>query len=598
MRVGVSVVLLVSFFGSIFAGEELETVTVEPAFGGLGLRTRSYVLKNFQTSVKIAKDEAAFFKWTFTNNASVSTMKRLVITAINRTETGIVSLIQTQFNGYDLLQVPYHPNRRILAENYAYGTVRKTATLLLYMGDLEDGALIDLYIQCSVISSAFSDEESAKYSILLEDIVEEGNIAVAATALVLCIVFLTVVVTWVVLMLDRRRPDEDFYQSFERSRVYLWNGQKAVLQAMGNSYRLFYMAAVYFVPAALYATTMSLQYRMGNQDVCTFNNLCLNPAGWFPVLNNIVSNIPLVSVGFLVLIVVCSSVYENRACPSCRKQSRSEDCEHYSLLMLSGPAIISEALMSSVYHVCPMLQTYEFDIAYTMLLALVGFMYFHTKLRPDRSPSVASYTISFAGHAGYAVYCLLGLMFRRPIWIAMHVLALLLATCILLAGPIYRLATKSEPLPTDRWDLTEFGGMFGIMALFGILVIQGMDPNDWVLMSMGLVVMYLQCLYVNVKWERGEKLAFKCKVFLGLAGCVMLTSLFLFTSGSPTRKELQPWLSREYNFECVMFGIFDTHDVWHCTAALTFFFWALSVMFIDDDLNIEVESHDKQILVK
>ena len=596
MKIGL-LLCIALFFGHAAAGV-IEAVSAENSFGMLGLRTRSYVLKNFQTSVTITRDKTGLIKWSFTHNASVSTMKRLVITAVDRNATRVVSLVQTQFNGNDILELPYKPNRHVLAPNYTYGTVRKTATLLLYTGDLEDGSLTDLYIHCSIISSKSDDDFSATYLILLEDILEDGDLALAATAIVFCFVFLVVVITWLVLLLDRRTPGEGYYESFERSRSLLWKGQAAVLHAMGKSYRLFFMAAIYFVPSTLYTITMVLQYRLGNQDVCAFNNLCLNPYGWFPALNNIVSNVPLVLMGLLVLAVVCSSIYENQACPLCRKQKRVEQCEHYSILVLSGPAIICEGVMSSVYHLCPRLETYEFDIAYIMLLCVCGILFFHTKLRPERLPVLAGYSTAFVGNAVYAVYCLFEIFFEKTVWVSIHLVVLLLAAFCTLSGPLYRVITKAETLPTDRWDLIEFGGAFGLASLLYIMVVNGsLVANEWVLMSMALIVAYLLGLYLQAKWTRGERLSFKCKVFFGLAALAMLLSGFLFLGVKPTRIDLNPWVSREYNLECVLFGIFDTHDIWHFTSALTFYFLELALLFIDDDLNVEIDPQDQKIIV-
>ena len=594
----VSLLLCIALFFEYAAAGELEAVAVENSFGMLGLRTRSYVLENFQASVTITNDETGLIKWSFVHNASVSTMKRLVVTAVDRNATRVVSLVRTQFNGNDLLEVRYKPDRHVLAPYYAFGTVRKTATLLLYTGDLEDGSLTDLYIQCSIISSKSDDDLSATYLILLEDILEDGDLALAATAIVLCFVFLVLVITWLVLLMDRRTPGEGYYESFARSRALLWKGRTAVLLAMGKSYRLFFMAAIYFVPAALYTITMVLQYRLGNQDICSFNNLCLNPWGWFPVLNNIVSNIPLVLMGLLVLVVVCSSIYENQACPLCRKQKRVEQCEHYSLLVLAGPAIICEGVMSSVYHLCPRLETYEFDIAYIMLLCVCGILFFHTKLRPERLPILAGYSTAFVGNAIYAVYCMFGLFFEKTVWVSIHLFLLLVAAFCALSGPLYRLMTKAEPVAADRWDLIEFGGAFGLASLLYIMVLTGnLVANEWVLMSMALIVAYLLGLYLQTKWTRGERLSFKCKVFFGLTAFAMLLSGFLFLGVKPTRIELYPWVSREYNLECVLFGIFDTHDIWHFTSALTFYFLELALLFIDDDLNVEIDAQDQKIIV-
>ncbi len=45
-------------------------------------------------------------------------------------------------------------------------------------------------------------------------------------------------------------------------------------------------------------------------------------------------------------------------------------------------------------------------------------------------------------------------------------------------------------------------------------------------------------------------------------------------------------VSRDYNKECILFGFYDAHDLWHLFSGFAAFFSTMQLMTMDDELEI------------
>ena len=550
--------------------------------------TRSHALLDFNKTVRIDYRSPALFAWKFEQSADAPRqMMRLVVQSANPKSVDAVAVIQAQFDEKDMLEVPYQSNTTVLGPGYFFGTVRRQATLLLFAHDLSEGPHT-LYIKLSLLSASTA---KAVFVLTLEEIVVSSDSVVLGLVVASSFAAVVVVLAIVVLGLAAYRSDMPFVQStFQSIATLMPKGSSFWFSVTMSVWKYFSMALVYFVPAALGVASMFLHYQAGHQDLCTYNNLCLNPVGGFPVYNNLLSNFVGLLLGVVVLIVAVGEFDEsNRKCPACI-ENRQEHCGHYQLTLLLGCGMIWMAIMSSIYHICPHVNTYQFDVTFIVNVCWIFIVFFHSKLRPDSFPNIFNITSVYATMALYGVYCFCYLVISRKMFGVLSLMLLVYLTFYFLSAALGALAGFGPFTREHRWDLLEYGGMFAIywgMVLYSFL--RTIDLLNCLLASLGLSALWQCLLYVYFKYTTRQRLGRRANAFLALFVIVGLISIWVFKC-SPSKKQELPWVSREFNSRCVLVGVFDVHDLWHMLGAAGLFFAILFGLFVDDDLRTDSRS--------
>ena len=106
-------------------------------------------------------------------------------------------------------------------------------------------------------------------------------------------------------------------------------------------------------------------------------------------------------------------------------------------------------------------------------------------------------------------------------------------------------------------------------------------PNYLLISTVGATLIYL-IYYIVMKYRTKEHLTRRVKYYFTLGGVFSVLALIFFFI-SPTNKANTAYESRDLNMGCLLFGFYDTHDVWHFLSSLGLFFGAMVLLYIDDD---------------
>ena len=89
--------------------------------------------------------------------------------------------------------------------------------------------------------------------------------------------------------------------------------------------------------------------------------------------------------------------------------------------------------------------------------------------------------------------------------------------------------------------------------------------------------------YIIMKYYCGEKLDWKCWIFFVLL-VLCLTPAMYFFQAKEKSTQVSAAESRSMNSECILFGFFDKHDIWHFLGGYALFFMFSFFLTLDDDI--------------
>ena len=502
---------------------------------------------------------------------------QVIVDLVRSNDSNILSLLQMQIDDNDLLVVKFHGDRRILANGFASSTLRTQGTLLLYTGSLPRGQHT-IYLKLSLLSEAgegtyyVRTQEVPIHSWLLSTLVVAG-ITILFAAFIIMLVF----------KVDRKNPFQFASFCFEMGSLSKLSDALYQHGAVRHIFLYFSVAAVYFVPAISLALHMFTEFSAGNQDLCSFNERCLHDVGSFPVFNNIVSNLSLMMLGCLCMVVVGVEMRSQGICPTCRARNQSE-CSHYTICLLFGPAMICAALMSGLFHTCPHVITYEFDLAFLVNVAWTGIVYVHTKIHRSQS-FVFNVPSLYIAVALFGLASLLTQVLTAHSFMVVAVVTFAFVTHYLL-GEAFLCLLTGLPLTQESYTLIcQYG--FSMTVSWVLLWEAWMGQlqfSTWIFGTVTLIFHQSFVFGIYEKWRRGESLSTRCLVFLVLSFSFEFSSLYFF-SLAPSNRTLPAWGSRESNMGCSLFGMFDVHDIWHVLSSIGLACAVCGLLFLDDDLK-------------
>ncbi|XP_075046209.1 SID1 transmembrane family member 2 isoform X2 [Mixophyes fleayi] len=379
----------------------------------------------------------------------------------------------------------------------------------------------------------------------------------------------------------------------KKYQIYFWN--------------ISTIAVFYALPVVqLVITYQTVVNVTGNQDICYYNFLCAHPLGSLSAFNNILSNLGYIMLGLLFLIIVLQrELCYNRS----RMYSRGqlEECgipKHFGVFYAMGTALMMEGLLSACYHVCPNYTNFQFDTSFMYMIAGLCMLKLYQKRHPDINASAYS---AYACLAAVIFFSVLGVVFGKGntvFWIVfsvIHILfTLLLSTQLyymgrwrLDTGIIHRILQVlytdcvrqcSPPMYVDRMVLLVMGNIINwSLAAYGLIV----RPNDFAsyLLAIGICNLLLYfAFYIIMKLRSGERILPVPLLFIACTSVVWGFALFFFFHGLSTWQKT-PAESREHNRNCILFGFFDDHDIWHFLSSIAMFGSFLVLLCLDDDLD-------------
>ena len=545
------------------------------------------ILAGTDNFVQVDPVSAAYFQVKYRHGVNNLVIVRLSVTLLNR--TNVVSLVQAQFDSDDLLGMSLKEGRQVHSDKHVYGTVGQKGTFLLFVRDLTPGDHL-LYIKISPrhMRSSF---EHLTYLLTLEEVpTNEGSAGVGVTTLIVIAMVVIAISLLLILYTEnsvRERLAHRWRESTMTTSQFLEATRQATNELIRNIWQYFSMSTTYFVPALLFVTELFKQYSNGNQDLCAFNNMCLNMVGPFPVFNNIINSIGSILFGLVFMIFALFEFDNERICPSCRK-ARGVECPHYVICLLMGSSCICTAMASALYHTCPHVWTAGFDTAFMSNFSYMLIIFVHYKThRRERFEWVLNVTSIYAHLALYAMYCLMCVTFARRTVLLVDLCCLALTTYWFLRDALTRvLSCEIVEQEEEKWDLIEFGPM--LLITWFILFLCCLDIvalHHWFYYSVFCCGLHAIVYYAYYKIEHREALGLRPKLLFGAGAATYFLAVLLLIFAPTTDAPNGPWLSREYNGSCHFLGVFDLNDLWHVVSQAGQYLAMMGLLYADDGVE-------------
>ena len=337
--------------------------------------------------------------WDYNVDPTRNTLLR--ISAFSNTSSKSIAVMRIQIDDVKLLSLSVAGNVSLLSKTHAYATFTTAGALLLYSKDLTEGTH-RIYFSLLPLDPSVKHAPSS-FSILMEDIEVSGSgLRGFLFALLSCLLLATG--AWFTALQLLKGPTKEpsrsqvsspqLHRSSSRRGSNPLRGMplsdfgemsigERLLIAIQDLFQTVWLylsvVAVYFVPSYLVAIELYLRFRKGEQDVCAFNYQCIESFGTFPGANSLANNISQIVFGVAAAAIVLFEYLDGRQCPRCRLDGRLK-CRHFEIYLLLTMSGISEGIMSALYHICPHLTAYEFDLAFVVNMSWIIVVLLHTKV--------------------------------------------------------------------------------------------------------------------------------------------------------------------------------------------------------------------------
>lgn len=282
----------------------------------------------------------------------------------------------------------------------------------------------------------------------------------------------------------------------------------------------------------------------GDRDNCYYNDFCYRVIPWYDIpLNSTISNIVYIIHGMILGQYVFLYHLPFSGCAF-------------------AWAMIFQGLFSAVYHLCPNKLTFQFDIAFMVVMAglIVIFLYNGTARVPVEAEQFFLYFLvpvlffNFIGAVGHSKTGLPAL-FEILVFI---ILAIWLVGIFIWAG--------SKLFETETNQSNRNYVLFSLGVIIPVVVLSYWRTNlpQAILFSCIaesslaiLVKFYFQC-----KRQGHPYLRYKI-LYVVIMGVLWIVALYFFFGKATTDKAETPEKSRNLNQDCIKGGFFDDHDLWH-----------------------------------
>ena len=348
---------------------------------------------------------------------------------------------------------------------------------------------------------------------------------------------------------------------------------------------LIIIGAYYLMPSLQF-----LLFQSQNSDLCYYNHKCLHSYGIIRSFNNFISNIFYIIYGLIFIIQVKLKT------EIMNDLSESEDIK--SLYYCLGITLILEGISSGIYHICPSRLNFQFDTTFMIIGLLMAFLTLYNKrnhihiLNPFKFYLLVFFILILnvlsLNNNGNAIQ----LWFWGILFIFMTYI-MLFGSIYIYFGNLYELNInnfrslikyiKSEEKDTRRLTLIVLLNSFNVgSCLFAALAL----PNftGWILMVTSINLFIYFTYYIIIKICNGERILLVVGIGIVVDVIVLSTALYYFVH-YPTNIFLTQKESATHNKDCILFGFFDNHDIWHILSSVGLYMFMNILLYIDYDLE-------------
>ena len=313
--------------------------------------------------------------------------------------------------------------------------------------------------------------------------------------------------------------------------------------------------------------------QQGDRDKCYYNDFCYRVVSYDIPFNLMISNLTYIVHGLILVLSVL--MLETKVILGQNFHRHS-----FSIAYALAWALVFQGLLSTLYHLCPVVFTFQFDIAFMFIIAGLIAVLLHNGIRQNHFRNERHHLVDAPNFFLFFVMPLfvLNVFIALPYlnnglyafliiwWLSMVVWAF----CKLCRGQKFRGDNGNYNL-----SLFVLGGLFMPIVIFRLAFLFG----D---LALALLCACITCSVVAVLAKVGlRRLYFTLlNISLFLTFVIWIAAVLVFIWLPTTDKTLLPENSRGKNEECVILGFFDWHDLWHFLSSFAFLMNVFVVMFI------------------
>ena len=305
----------------------------------------------------------------------------------------------------------------------------------------------------------------------------------------------------------------------------------------------------------------------GNRDKCYYNDFCYRVVSYDIPFNLMISNLTYIVHGLIlvlsVLILETKVILQNFHGYS------------FSIAYALAWALVFQGLLSTLYHLCPAVFTFQFDIAFMFIMAGLIVVLLHNGIRQNHFPN-GRHPVDASNFFLFFVMPLFVLNFFIALpYLNSGLYAFLIIWWLSMVVWAFYKLRRGQKFRGDNGDynlsLFVLGGLFMPIVIFMLVFLFG---------DLALALLYacITCSVVAVLAKVGRNWVTLLNIFLTFV--IWVAAVVVFILQPTTDKTLSPENSRGKNEECVILGFFDWHDLWHFLSSFAFLMNVFVVMFI------------------
>ena len=254
--------------------------------------------------------------------------------------------------------------------------------------------------------------------------------------------------------------------------------------------------------------------------------------------------------------------------------------------------LVFEGLFSTLYHFCPSRFTFQFDSAFMFIIAGLTVLLLYNGIEQNRCPSSgnAKHPVGASNFFLFFIVPLFtfnyfGALFNSDSGLNKVMqgffFAFLIIWWLVMFIWAFRKLDIHKKIRGDRRDKCDAF----LFLLGGLIMPWGIFM--YFLFSDLAQVFLLACIACSaVAILANAKRLSICRYqgfFIGFTFIILVAAIVVFLGLPTTNKTSSPENSRDENEECVIFGFFDWHDLWHFLSSFALLMGAFVVMFISSE---------------
>ena len=309
---------------------------------------------------------------------------------------------------------------------------------------------------------------------------------------------------------------------------------------------------------------------------------------------------------------------------SCRNIEYLNQCgipEQYGIHYALGIGLIFEGILSACYHVCPVIESFQFDTSYMYIVLVLMFLKIYQYRHPDITLNAY---IVFSYVSMMLIFEAVGCYVRGRVYNVLFLCTYLSLIFIVIIGQYFknsfcqamRVAWRSisgDKLPgkqsirnifkKETVMVVKTGGTFRQICFFMMSVMNmglagfvayEMSQTDNSFVSNYLLYIFgantagysiyymaMKCYFAFKLKNMSESISLTCWIYIVLCTISGVTAVVYFNMMEKDT-EISPSESRHLNAACT-FGIFDKHDTWHFASAFAVFFAYMILLTLEDN---------------